>query len=139
MFFIALILLRAAGARVFSRKSAFDQVIAIMLGAVLSRGITGASPFGQTVVAGIVMMFIYRLTGWLSERNNGFERIVKGDPVLLYKDGNFNRKKMQQCMITEEDIKESVRLELQEPDLRNVAEVLLEINGRLSFVKRKGE
>lgn len=48
-FIIALVLLRLAGIRTFGKRSAFDNVIIIMLGSILSRVPVGASPFVRTV------------------------------------------------------------------------------------------
>ena len=45
MFFIALLLIRLAGMRVFGIRTAFDNILVIMLGAILSRGVAGSSPF----------------------------------------------------------------------------------------------
>jgi len=52
MFIIALFLVRLGGIRILGRKSGVDFVIIIILGAVLARGIVGASPFLSTVFAG---------------------------------------------------------------------------------------
>src|SRR5215831_5355873 len=45
MFFIALALIRIGGMRIFGKKTAFDNVLSIMLGAILARGVIGATPF----------------------------------------------------------------------------------------------
>jgi uncharacterized membrane protein YcaP (DUF421 family) len=42
MFFIALALIRIGGMRIFGKKTAFDNILVIMLGAVLARGVVGA-------------------------------------------------------------------------------------------------
>src|SRR5215831_11046179 len=49
-FFITLVLIRMAGIRTFGKKSAFDNVIIIMLGSILSRVVVGASPFIPTTL-----------------------------------------------------------------------------------------
>ena len=49
IFFIALVLIRFTGMRVFGIETAFDSCIIIMLGAVLTRAIVGASPMIPTV------------------------------------------------------------------------------------------
>src|SRR5947207_3800715 len=69
MFFIALALIRIAGMRTFGKRSAFDTIIGIMLGAILIRGVIGASPFLSVVAAGFVLVLLHRLLAWLSVRN----------------------------------------------------------------------
>ena len=51
MFFITLALIRFGGMRIFGKKTAFDNILVIMLGAILARGVVGASPFFSTVAA----------------------------------------------------------------------------------------
>src|ERR1700755_3556763 len=58
-FFITLLLLRIAGIRTFGKKTAFDNVIIIMLGSILSRAVVGASPFIATSVACLVFVLIH--------------------------------------------------------------------------------
>jgi uncharacterized membrane protein YcaP (DUF421 family) len=137
MFFIALFLLRIGGVRLFSRKSSFDEIVAIMLGAILSRGIVGASPFGTVIIAGILMIIIYRIVGWLTYKNSRFAWLIKGQSEVLYKDGVFNEKKMERAMITKADIMESLRLETRQEEFERIEEVHLETNGRISFVIKK--
>src|SRR4051794_34519890 len=60
MFWLLLALLRAGGRRSFGRKSSFDNVLVMMLGAVAARGVVGASPFGSTLAACGVVVVIHR-------------------------------------------------------------------------------
>ncbi|PUZ26199.1 hypothetical protein DCC81_18380 [Chitinophaga parva] len=55
-FFVSLALLRLGGMRIFGKKSAQDMIITILFGAVLARGVVGASPYWPTVVAAAVMV-----------------------------------------------------------------------------------
>jgi uncharacterized membrane protein YcaP (DUF421 family) len=61
VFLWALLLLRLAGNRAFGSGSALDMVLKVVFGAVLSRAIVAASPFGATMLAGAVLMGLYRL------------------------------------------------------------------------------
>ncbi|MDQ6608361.1 MAG: hypothetical protein M3Y85_00875 [Bacteroidota bacterium] len=45
MFLCVLILLRFTGMRPFGKGDTFDDVLTILLGAVVARGIAGAAPF----------------------------------------------------------------------------------------------
>jgi uncharacterized membrane protein YcaP (DUF421 family) len=47
VFLLALLMLRITGQRTFGQKTAVDQVVMIILGAVLSRGVTGSSMAGN--------------------------------------------------------------------------------------------
>src|SRR5438128_1388621 len=89
MFFIALVLIRISGMRSFGSKSAFDNIIVIMLGAILSRAVVGASPFISTVAAGITICVVHRLLAMLSTRFHTISNLLKGKDIILYKDGSL--------------------------------------------------
>ncbi|HEY5535494.1 MAG TPA: hypothetical protein VIL99_11265, partial [Ignavibacteria bacterium] len=55
VFIIALVFLRLSGRRTFGMFSPFDNVISVLLGAVLSRAVIGASPFFSTIIAALVI------------------------------------------------------------------------------------
>src|SRR4026208_1946618 len=87
IFFIALILIRYAGMRIFGIKTAFDTCIIIMLGAVLTRAIVGASPFIPIVAASIALVTVHKIIAVISVNNPLISHLVKGTPFSLYKDG----------------------------------------------------
>ncbi len=78
MFFITLFLIRVAGMRSFGQKSAFDTIIVIMLGAILSRAVTGASAFFPTVIAGAVLALVHRLLALISIFNEIIGAVING-------------------------------------------------------------
>lgn len=139
MFFIMLVLIRLGGVRMFGRKSAFDDVIVIMLGAVLSRGVVGANPFWSTVAAAAVMIGIHRAMAWLCIHSKTIELIVRGKPTVLYKDGQINPVNMRRSGLSDSDLEESVRLEMKQQSLKNIGTAMMETNGRISFIDTKKE
>ena len=139
MFFIALILIRLAGMRTFGIKSAFDNCVIIMLGAVLSRAITGASAFFPTVAAAIVLVFIHKVLGMLSVKNKTLSHLIKGTPISLYKDGVLNSKNLQRSDISFGDIMEVVRTELNTNNLDEIEEIIMERTGKISILKKEAQ
>ena len=110
MFFITLVLIRIAGMRIFGKQTAFDSILVVMLGAVLARGVVGASPFISTVAASAVMVAIHKILVLLAMKYVWVGKIVKGVHRSLYKDGQMNKESMQQSFISKDDLLESVRL-----------------------------
>ncbi len=137
IFFIALILIRLAGMRTFGIKSAFDNCVIIMLGAVLSRAVTGASAFIPTLVASIVLVAVHKVLGMLSVNNQTLSHLIKGKPVSLYKEGILNTKNLGKCNLSYGDIMEEVRIVLNTNNLDKVQEIFMERNGKISILEKE--
>jgi uncharacterized membrane protein YcaP (DUF421 family) len=139
MFVVLLALIRVGGARIFGKKSSFDNVVVILLGAIAARGVVGASPFGATVAASSVIVILHRVIAWLVVRFPMFGRVLKGRPVVLYEDGKVRHSRLLSTTIGEDELVESLRLETRQAQLAAVEEARLETNGRISFlVKARG-
>jgi uncharacterized membrane protein YcaP (DUF421 family) len=134
MFFIALILIRVSGMRSFGSKSAFDNIIVIMLGAILSRAVVGASPFISTVAAGITVCVIHRVLAMLCTRYHFISNLLKGTDQLLYKEGKIYEENRMRADITQGDLEEGVRLAANLNSFEKVAEVRMERSGQISVV-----
>lgn len=133
MFFITLVLIRLGGIRMFGKKSVFDDIMVIMLGAILSRGVVGANPFFQTVVASAVMILVHRFLAWICIKNASIEKLIKGTPILLYKDGIIFSENLQKTSLSESDLMESLRLETKLQSLKKIKTATMETSGRISF------
>ena len=137
MFWILLALVRLGGARMFGKKSSFDIVVAMTLGAIAARGIIGVSPFGATVAACAVMVALHRLAAWVAVKSGGLNRVLKGRPTCLYSQGQIHRDALLRTTISEADLYESLRLETRQRDLDGIEEANLEANGRISFIEKR--
>src|SRR4051812_25993024 len=88
IFFIALLLIRFAGRRSFGLHSPFDNVITILLGAILSRSVVHSDvPFFGPIAAATVIAGFHRSLAWITTRNDAIGKIVKGEAKLLFRDG----------------------------------------------------
>lgn len=139
IFIIALILIRISGRRSFGVRTAFDNIIVILLGAVLSRAVVGASPFAAVVITCLVITLIHRIFGWLSINSPAFSRLVQGKKILLYDNGTFLEKNLKKTMVTKEDVMQGVRKSALTDNLEKIAQIWMERNGEISAVKKNEE
>ena len=137
MFFITLVLIRLGGMRIFGKKSSFDTIIIIMLGAILSRGVVGASPFFSTIAASAVMILVHRILAWITVKNERMGKLLKGEHIVLYKEGNLLWNNMVKASMSKDDLLESLRLETRKNSLEEIEMAIMETNGRISFIEKK--
>jgi len=138
MFVVLLVLLRFTGMRPFSKGSVFDNVIIILLGAVLGRGVVGGTPFFSALIGGIVLLLIHKFISRLTFYNKWAGRHIKGNPIVLFQNGEFLLENMKECDMTENDIFEELRLSLHKNELGDIDKVFMERSGKISFVLKKG-
>ena len=137
IFFIALVLIRFTGMRVFGIETAFDSCIIIMLGAVLARAVVGASPMIPTITASIALVTVHKIIAFISVKNQTVSHLVKGIPYSLYKEGKLNDKNLRKCLLSFGDIMEEVRLKLNQNSLENIDEIFMERTGKISVIAKK--
>lgn len=137
IFIITLIYLRISGKRSFGMQSPFDLVVSILLGAVLSRGVVGASPFGATLAAGLTLVLMHRFCAWASLHHEGFGRLIKGESKVIYENGKLIRDNMDRSLISEKDLMQHVRYEGQLESLDQVERAHVERNGKISIIPKK--
>src|SRR5262245_30911133 len=109
LFFLMLAYVHIAGMRAFGRKSAFDTIIVITLGALLSRVVVGVSPAIPTIVAGAVFVVLHRVVAIATSAVPALEQLIKGKQTVLYRGGIFDLKAMRRAGISRADLEEAVR------------------------------
>jgi uncharacterized membrane protein YcaP (DUF421 family) len=109
VFVLALAMIRTAGRRSIGQHRPFDACTTVLLGAVLSRAVVGASPFRATMAAGLTIVVLHRLVGMASVRWPWFESLVSGDKRVLVRDGRRDESEMRKALITPRDMDEAVR------------------------------
>ena len=137
-FVVTIAVVRLGDKRLFGKGTAFDIIVAIMIGSVMSRAITDSSPLFPTWIAGLVLVGMHRLLALLAYRG-WFGPLVKGNPVLLVKDGQVRREGMREANVTEKDLEQAMRTTGSEPDPSGVRLAYLERDGSISVVPRSRE
>ena len=135
-FVVTVAIIRLGNKRLFGKGTAFDLVVAIMIGSVMSRAITNASALLATWLAGLVLVGMHWLLATLSYHLSWFGPLVKGHPVLLVKDGDIQRDGMREGGVTQADLDQALRAEGSAPDPSSVRLAYLERDGSISVVPR---
>jgi len=106
----ALLLVRALGDRRFAGKYAtFDVIVGIMLGATLSRAISGSSPFFPTLISAFSLVLMHRLLSAAAFRFAWLEAWIKGGPKLLIQNGKVNKRVLRETHLTSQDLEVVMR------------------------------
>jgi uncharacterized membrane protein YcaP (DUF421 family) len=132
----ALIILRAGARRTFGNGTSIDNIVVIMLGGMLSRVVTGAAAFFPVTGAVISIVILHRLLSWLSMRS-ATGKIINGTRKELFANGEWNKKNIKQTLTNEEDLFESLRLQINTETLEDVDKIYIERNGILTVIKKK--
>jgi uncharacterized membrane protein YcaP (DUF421 family) len=135
----ALVIVRVGSKRFLSRASAFDVIVAVMFGSVVGRAINGSAPFFPTLAAGIVLVGLHWAFAALAFHTDWFGSVVKGNPVLLVRDGQIQWKGMRKSAVSERDLAEGMRIHGREPDPSKIKLAYVERSGRISIVAEKSE
>ncbi len=72
VFLVWLVIVRVADRRLLGKYSAFDVVLAVMLGSVLSRAINGSAPLWGTLGAATALVTMHWILTFLSFRSHAF-------------------------------------------------------------------
>jgi uncharacterized membrane protein YcaP (DUF421 family) len=136
VFILALVLIRISGRRSFGLHTPLDNIITILLGAVLSRAVVGASPFLPVIICSLVIVTIHRLLGVLISRSEQFGSFIEGNKMLLFKDGHFIDDNMKKSQVCKENVMQGIRESALTDDLSKIDRVYIERNGVISVIKK---
>jgi uncharacterized membrane protein YcaP (DUF421 family) len=130
---------RLASKRFLSEATAFDVIVGIMLGSIMSRAMDGSAPFLPTLLTAAVLLGLHWLFALLAYHTSWFGTLVKGERVLLIKDGEIQPAGMRRGSITEADLAQALRIQTNQTDPARVRRAYLERNGQISIVSYRRE
>jgi uncharacterized membrane protein YcaP (DUF421 family) len=136
VFLICIMLIRIMCRRAFGMQSYLDIALAVLIGSILSRAVTGTAPFIGTTLATTAMAACYWALAHLAQRFHVVGWLVKGSARVLVRDGEPDEQAMRRVGISHTDLKEAVR----QADLLHVDQVrlaVLERSGRISVLRRE--
>lgn len=138
-FAATLLILRIGAKRLFGKGTAFDFIVSIMIGSVMSRAITGSTPMLATWIAGATLVGLHWFLALATTHVEWVGPLVKGKPVVLIDNGEVQRTAMQQSHISKHDLEQGLLEQGHPPDPSGIALARLERDGTISAVAKESQ
>lgn len=128
------ILLRGTGPRTMAKMTPLDFVIAVTLGSAFGRVVTASDvSLIQAVVALLLLVAVQWGLAALRSRWRFMRRLLDSPPVLLYYDGDLQRKALRRHRLTETDVHTAAR-QSGHGSLADIQAVILHQDGSLGVI-----
>jgi uncharacterized membrane protein YcaP (DUF421 family) len=131
---LMLVVVRLLGKRTIGNFSAFDLLVALMLGEVVDELIYGDVGLAQGVVAILSIAAVKYATSWLSYVSPAASRILEGAPTPVVVAGELRREGMRHELMNESDVRAALRLQSID-DPRQVKLAQVETDGEISVIR----
>lgn len=138
VFAFVYLLTRVIGRRELSSMEPFDLIMLVVIGDLVQQGVTqnDFSVTGAILVGGtIAIMTVF--VSYLSFRFPRLRPALDGEPVIVVEDGKPIERNLRRNRITLEELAAAARQE-QIADVGDVRWAVLETNGRISFIPKRG-
>jgi uncharacterized membrane protein YcaP (DUF421 family) len=138
VFIASLAMIRLGSKRALAQKTAFDAVLIIILASVLARAVNGSASFFPTLGGSFVIVLLHRFLAFLARRWHKLGVLVKGEPVVILRNGRLDHAAMRRNHISEHDFEEDMRLRAETQDRSKIESAWVERCGDISFIKKTG-
>ena len=126
------------GNKGLGQLSSIELIIILGLGNAVSEPMLNPTetsiPQGFTVI--IIAIAIFKMYDYLTTRYKRFSKVIVSKPILLVKDGKISYEAMLKARISRDEFDSYLRLSGTD-DISDIKLSYLEINGQVSFIKKK--
>ena len=136
VFIAATAMIRIGNKRFMGQNTALDVLLGIVFGSLVSRAITGTSPFFPTLAAGLTVVVFHWFLSAIAFRSHRFGMLFKGTQHVLVEDGKIRWDMMKKSHITEHDLHEALRSHGKDPNVASIESAHLERNGDISIISK---
>lgn len=134
LYFFLLLVVRLLGKRSVGALSAFDLVVALMLGEVVDEAIFGDVSMVKGLLAITVIAIWHFVNEVASFRSKKIDEITGGTPVVVVEKGKFKKDNLAKERLNEDEVLSQMRLQSIDT-LDEVERATVEPNGQISFLK----
>jgi uncharacterized membrane protein YcaP (DUF421 family) len=134
VYVLMLVVIRVLGKRTVGNFTAFDLLVALMLGEVVDEIVYGDVGMAQGAVAVAVIAAAHYSNSWLSYWDHGLLRVLEGAPTPIVEKGALLREGLRRERMNEKDALAELRVRGVE-DLGEVALAQVEVDGQVSVIR----
>lgn len=139
IYIIGIALVRLGNKRFVGKMTAFDIIIAIIIGSLLSRAITNNDLFFTVLPACLMLILMHRLFAYFASHSDKFGDWIKGNDRVVVENGKILWKAMHKSHLSEQDLMQTLRLNTNTADVEKIKIARLERNGDISFIFMNGK
>lgn len=136
VYLFLLVVVRLLGKREIGNHSAFDLVVAFILGEVVDEIIYGDVTILQGVIAIAVVAIWHVVNSWASFKSEIIEKLTSAPPTMVVKNGQIQRKNLAKERLNEEELFSELRM-MGVDNVKEVKQATLEPNGKISVIQEE--
>jgi uncharacterized membrane protein YcaP (DUF421 family) len=134
IYVLMLTMIRVLGKRTIGNLTAFDMLIALIMGDLAGNAIYGQVSLAHALVAVVSLSVLHYANSWLAYWKPDLARVLEGDPTPIVRNGEVQRKGLRRERMSEGEARAELRLEGIE-DLEEVRIAQVERDGRISVLR----
>ena len=134
IYVLMLVMIRVLGKRTIGNLSAFDMLIALVMGDLAGDAIYGDVPLKLAVVAVFSLSALHYVHSWLAYLVPGIGRFLEGMPTTIVKEGRVVQGGLRRERMSEQEVWAELRLSGVE-ELREVKRAQVESDGQVSVIR----
>lgn len=136
LYVIMLVIIRLLGKRTVGNFSAFDFLVALMLGEVVDEIIYADVPFLVGIVSILVIGGAKYASSWITYKSDFMNTLMEGKPSLLVERGEISKSGLRKEIMHKNELLASLRLQGID-DIREVKIAAMEVDGLVSVIKEE--
>ena len=131
-----LIVVRLLGKREIGNTSAFDLIVALILGEVVDEIIYGDVTILQGGIAIGVTAVWHMMNSWASYKSKFIDKLTGAAPTVMVKNGEIQRKNLALERLNEDELFSELRM-MGVEDVKEVKQATLEPSGKISVIQEE--
>jgi uncharacterized membrane protein YcaP (DUF421 family) len=136
IYVLMLVMIRVLGKRTIGNLTAFDMLVALIMGDLAGTAIYGEVSLLSGVVAVLTLSALHYANSWLAFGQPRLGRFLEGEPTVIVRDGAFQPGGLKRERMSEDEVRGELRLEGIE-DLSEVRLAQVESDGHVSVLRHE--